>query len=45
MAKCAPVTAVIAGSFIAEGAARTGLSWGLDAVALAVWAACRLSDR
>jgi len=36
---------IIAGSFIAEGTGHSGLSWGLDAVALAVWAAFRVLNR
>jgi len=43
--KWAVLVAIIAGSFTAEGTGRSGLSWGLDAVALAVWAAFRLIDR
>jgi len=45
MVKWALVAALIAGSFAAEGTGRSGLSWGLDAVALAVWAAFWLLDR
>ncbi len=43
--KWALVAAIIAGSFAAEGAGHSGLSWGLDAVALAVWIAFRFFDR
>ena len=45
MVKWALVAAIIAGSFAAESAGRTGLSWGLDAVALAVWVGFRFLAR
>lgn len=45
MVKWDLVAAILAGSFAAEGAGRSGLSWGLDAVALAVWAGFRFVDR
>ena len=45
MVKWALLVALIAGSFTAEGVGHSGLSWGLDAVALAVWAAFRVFDR
>lgn len=43
--KWALVAAIIAGSFAADGAGHSGLSWGLDAVALAVWFAFPFFDR
>ena len=43
--KWALVAAIIAGSFAAESAGHSGLSWGLDAAALAVWAAFWILDR
>jgi len=43
--KWAVLVAIIAGSFTAEGTGHSGLSWGLDAVALAVWAAFRVIER
>jgi len=39
------VAAILAGSFAAEGAGHPGLSWGLDAVALAVWFGFRFFGR
>jgi len=45
MVKWALVAAILAGSFTAEGAGHSGLSWGLDAVALAVWFGFRIFDR
>ena len=43
--KWAILAAIIVGSLAAEGAGHSGVSWGLDAVALAVWAAFRVIDR
>lgn len=45
MVKWALIATIIAGSFVAEGSGHSGLSWGLDAVALAVWAAFWLFER
>ena len=43
--KWAVLAAIIAGSFTADATGRSGLSWGLDALALAVWAAFRVIGR
>ena len=43
--KWALVVAILAGSLTAEGAGHSGLSWGLDAVALAVWVGFRIFDQ
>jgi mycoredoxin len=43
--KWAALAGIIAGSFAAEGAGRSGLSWDLDAVALAIWVGFRILDR
>ena len=45
IAKWALLAAIVAGSFAAEGAGRSILSWGFGVVALAVWAGFRLFER
>lgn len=43
--KWAILAAIIAGSLAAEGSGHSGVSWGLDAVALAVWVGFRIIEQ